>query len=529
MTFPWILQRYLFHELGKAFLLAAIALTGMFGLGGGVLNVIKLGEVTPGQLARLIALLLPLSAALTLPIAALFSAAATYGRVSADNELTACRSCGINLNLLFLPTLVLSLVAGGASFALTNYIIPGMFRNLDEMVYADLGSLFQQRLNQPRGVAMGNGIRVSADESAMDAVDPNRFIVRRVAFLQGDEDQWVRFGTAREIHLNFERLPETVRVSGVMLGVSYFDRKLGQFFEEGRQEIPPNEVPPLVQQEFKFLNLGELLYYFAHPEDWHEVQDRMGRLRRAVIQWTMYDELERRWVAGRQRLTIGDESVQFVISAASANRSPSEGYLELIQPEIEERRAEGIRRIDAERAVIEVGGDTAAALSMQIRLTAATLESSGVTIQRQQETLAPVRLDAEIVARVQDMDEVKLLTPAESAPEPVRKARAEARAARGEATRRIIGTLCERAAFSASVFVLVILAAALGVMLRGAHVMTAFGISFVPTLFVMVCIMMGRQMSHNEGTHLAGLAIMWGGMMAVALVDGWLLTRGVRR
>jgi lipopolysaccharide export LptBFGC system permease protein LptF len=530
MTFPWTLQRYLFREMGKAFLLAAVALTAVFGLGGGVLNVVKLGEVTPGQLARLIALLLPLSAALTLPIAALFAAAATYGRVSADNELTACRSSGININVLFLPTLVLSLLAGGSSFALTNYIIPGMFQGLDELVYADLGTLFQQRLSKPRGVALGNGIRVSADESVMDSTEPNAFIVRRVAFLQGSDDQWVRFGTAREIHLGFERRSQTVRVSGVMLGVSYFDRKLGQFFEEGRQEIPPNDIPPLVQQELKFLNLGELLYYYARPEEWHDVKDRMDRLRRAVAQWMMYDELQRRWIAGGKRLEIADERVRFVLTAQSANRSPTEGYLELLEPVIEERSAEGTRRITAERAVVQVvDGESVAALMVRIRVQNATLQSGGVSISRQQEALTDVHIDQDIVSRAEALDEAALLAPPDAASDPLSAQRADAVNVRGEVTRRIVGTLCERATFSASVFVLVILAAALGVMLRGAHVMTAFGISFVPTLFVMVCIMTGRQMSHNAGTHVAGIAIMCGGMFVVAVVDVLLLTRWVRR
>ena len=100
MPFPWTLQRYVLRELGKTFLLAAAALTGVLGLGGGVLNIIKLNEVSPGQFLRLMGLVLPLAAAMTLPIAALFSATSTYGRLSADNELVACRASGINLHIL---------------------------------------------------------------------------------------------------------------------------------------------------------------------------------------------------------------------------------------------------------------------------------------------------------------------------------------------------------------------------------------------------------------------------------------------
>ncbi len=49
MRFPWTLQRYILWEMGKVFLLTAIALTAVIGLGGGLLKMIKLGEMTPGR------------------------------------------------------------------------------------------------------------------------------------------------------------------------------------------------------------------------------------------------------------------------------------------------------------------------------------------------------------------------------------------------------------------------------------------------------------------------------------------------
>ncbi len=103
--FPWTLQKYIFREMGKTFLLTAAALSAILGLGGGVMQTLELGEVTPGQLLNILAIVIPVSGALTLPIAALFSAAATYGRISADNEFVACRSSGINLHVLFLAPL----------------------------------------------------------------------------------------------------------------------------------------------------------------------------------------------------------------------------------------------------------------------------------------------------------------------------------------------------------------------------------------------------------------------------------------
>ena len=86
-----------------------------------------------------------------------------------------------------------------------------------------------------------------------------------------------------------------------------------------------------------------------------------------------------------------------------------------------------------------------------------------------------------------------------------------------------------RLAFSVSVFVLVILAAALGIIFRGAHVLTAFGIAFVPALFVIVTIVAGRQMAEKAGTTTAGLLLLWSGIAVVGGVDAWVLLKVLRR
>ena len=99
MGYPWLLQRYLFRDLRNTFLLTSVALTGVLSLGGGVLNTVRLGDVTPAQFGHLMLLVVPVAAALTLPVAALFSAASTYGRHAADQEFVACRSAGINLHV----------------------------------------------------------------------------------------------------------------------------------------------------------------------------------------------------------------------------------------------------------------------------------------------------------------------------------------------------------------------------------------------------------------------------------------------
>ena len=67
------------------------------------------------------------------------------------------------------------------------------------------------------------------------------------------------------------------------------------------------------------------------------------------------------------------------------------------------------------------------------------------------------------------------------------------------------------------------------IIFKGSQRLVAFGISFVPALLVIVSIVMGRQMSQNAGPHVAGLMLIWGGIVLVALLDVWLLLRVLRR
>lgn len=530
MAVPWTLHRYIFWEMGKTFGLAVAALTGVLGLGGGILNMIKLGEVTPDQLFRLIALVLPLAAALTLPVAALFAATSTYGRLSADNEFVACRASGINLHVLFIPTLILSLGAAVVSFALTNFLIPGMVRNLNTFVSADIGALIRQRLSRPQGIRLGKNYRLYAGETQVDQDNPNEVILRRVAFIELEQQDWVRYGTAREVILTLEQSDSGLTIAGVMSGLSCYDRNQDLFYEEARQTIPPNHLRAPVPQKIKFLKLPELLHFWSNPSEWIDVRSEMAKLRRAVGARLAYQNLQTDW-NGDHTISLSDADLRLAIEAKSCGLIPGDRGVELADVTVLESRNGRTRTVTAKRAVLEVNrGDTVTDTGIKIELFDATLSDGNATVDKQKVVLGPVRLDTDLVARVEAMSDSDLLDEKGSETDDrLNHRRAEARAQRDKTVRKIAGAIHERFAYSVSMFVLVILGAVLGIVFRGSHIMTAFGISFVPALLVIVSIMAGKQMATNEATHIMGLTIMWSGIVAVAGLDLWTLTRVLRR
>ncbi|MHC5108660.1 MAG: LptF/LptG family permease [Planctomycetota bacterium] len=535
MAFPWTLQKYIFREMGKSFLLTATALTGLLGLGGGVLEMVDLGEITPGQLFRLMLLMLPVAGALTLPMAALFSAASIYGRLSADNEFVACRSSGINLLVLFIPAVVLSLVSAAVTFAFSNFVIPGMVRNIENFISNDISAMVRQRLSRPRGITLRGKYRISADENAVDVAGDNEVLLRGVAFVEVDDDQWVRYGTAQEVRLIFEKtsdpiLGERLGVRGRMLGLSSYDRKDRRFFEEGSRIISYDNIPQQLPLELKFLTINELLYYLTRADEWHEVQSELNRLRAALAKSMLLEYLWDDWLPDR-RVVLSDERGEITVTSDKAVLQPGGDGIELYDVAITDVRNDREKTATAERAVIETTrADSARQLEIEVEAYEVSLSDGVDVVNRSKEMFGPVIAPAEVVAQIESMGTEQLLEMGSQAEHPLLRDRyLSAAGARGETMRRIVATINERMAFGISVVVLVLLGAALGIIFRGSHVMVAFGISFVPSLMIIIGIVMGKQMTYNEPTYLMGLGVLWSGIVFVAILDVWTLTRVLRR
>jgi hypothetical protein len=398
---------------------------------------------------------------------------------------------------------------------------------LNEFLSTDVGALVQQRVNRPRGLALGP-YRIHADEVITDPAEPTRVTLSRVAFVEADQRQWVRFGTAHRVTLEIEQQDRAVRVSGSMNGMSLYDRRDSRFADVDEQSFPLVELPTLLPAEIKFLTLGELLTYLKDVGSWAGVRDALAQLRMLVAGQLTYENLLARWRPG-EPLEVGPANLRYLIRSETAACVPH-GGLEFTNATVDEYRNDHRRRVSADRVELEViPGRRLADLALRLELRTREPESSSGSMRR--EFLGPVPVAAEAYAALITVSDADLPRFAErfGSEESVRRQNERVAKERGHAVRRMAATIHERAAFSISVLVLVLLGAVLGVILRGAHVVTAFGIGFVPMILVMLAIMAGKQMAHNASTHVAGLVVMWGGIAVVAMVDCWAVFRLLRR
>jgi lipopolysaccharide export system permease protein len=140
-----ILHRMILWELVKIFFLSLLALTGILLLAGIVAEASKQG-LGPAQILAIIPLLIPSTLPYTIPATTLFSACIVYGRLSADNEILAIKSAGVNLIKVVWPGVILGVLMSVATMALyfqvipyTHYLMRTIFmKDANELIYGVL-------------------------------------------------------------------------------------------------------------------------------------------------------------------------------------------------------------------------------------------------------------------------------------------------------------------------------------------------------------------------------------------------------
>jgi hypothetical protein len=70
---------------------------------------------------------------------------------------------------------------------------------------------------------------------------------------------------------------------------------------------------------------------------------------------------------------------------------------------------------------------------------------------------------------------------------------------------------------------LIMIGIALGIILKGGHLLSAFGASSIPAAVLIVCMMMGRNITKNPDSLAgSGVILMWVGMVLLSLFAVWI-------
>jgi lipopolysaccharide export LptBFGC system permease protein LptF len=562
---------YLFKDLIRIFLLAAVVIAGIMSFGG-LLQPLTRNGLDASQVGWLLVYLMPAMTTYSLPIAALFATTIVYGRLSADNELTACRAAGISHLSIAAPATVLGLTVSITSLLFLCFIVPAFTLKVEQVAKSNIAQWVAHQIEASHRLSLGSDRPVVfAQHARVGEVDPEHPDDQCV-ILEGPtivEEQTMpsagksdprplrvpeQFHMAQEATIYVRQIPERDQVTAEIVlehGVS-FPRDMKGKYQAGIEStrIGPITFPPPIKENTKFMNIFRLKQLQAYP-------GRSSKIRKSVDDF------------------VRDEQIgQFAAMLVGGLRGPENRYVFGGGNEIYELSAPAnvVAEMRGGKLRLESPGTR-----RQIRLTRRPLEGRpnlDVYAARASLRLSPDEASGRMAvsAVLEDaLDEVDALAaPREqfpqyftvSMPEDIRRIPQERtpdyyRTGPGaqlldakllnafsrdllKVTNSIVSEMHGRVAFALSCLMLVMVGCALGMMLKSGNFLSAFAVSVLPALLGITLIGAGQQMAESlpevvtgagfRNTPLQlGLALTWSGNVAIAGIATTLLWRLQRR
>lgn len=149
------LDRMIFWELLKVFLLALGSLTGLFLLAGVIQQAVQMG-LGPMQILAIIPLFVPSTLPYTIPATTLFASCVVYGRLAHDNEIVAIKAAGVHLVTILRPALLLGILTTAVTGGLYYAVIPLTQQKLHDEILSDPEEVLYNTLRRERCLRYGN-------------------------------------------------------------------------------------------------------------------------------------------------------------------------------------------------------------------------------------------------------------------------------------------------------------------------------------------------------------------------------------
>lgn len=544
------LHGYAAKELLKIFLMTTVALTVLLVMGGGVANLFRGEGAGAKELLKVFIFFTPVAITLTLPIAALFSSAITYGRMASDNEIVACRAAGINIHRLLMSAFVLGLGVTIFTFWAWNTMLPSLWGKVAELSRKDLPAIVTGQFQKAKTLSYGK-YNISANRC--DVVPPEQvpedkrqdhvFLhLTGVAFAEVEEQEPVRWGTAETTVIDFDNSQSTPRITADLQNVRSFDAARRQYYELKHQMLGPIEIPLSMKQKAKFATRTQLQGYLQNPEKIPEIDERLWGMKREMMVYFLATDLEEILSQG-QPYTLQGDGISYEIMAEEYHIDPYNGRPSLRKNlRIIETRGAEKRIITGEAATLEIRSS----INMDRNNPVITVEMTGnvqITrdhprpedheVRKPRENLEPMPIQSQprLAKQISSFNLLQLLD--SSYKLPLYKRQIQDRDRLLERVNRhlseIRGELHFRSSYSCSAVAVVLLGAILGIIVRGGQVLTAFGISCIPMVIVAVAAITGRNMADRPDYSLLSISLMWGGTALIYVATAFVAMKVLKR
>jgi lipopolysaccharide export LptBFGC system permease protein LptF len=565
---------YVFRDLLKVFLLTSGVLAGILSFGGLLKPLTQYG-LSGTQVAQMLAFFMPAAQTYSLPIAALFATTVVYGRLSADNELVACRASGISLLTMAVPAFVMGLMLALVSIVCLNYIVPASTLRVEKVAFESLADVVKKNIDRNHQLKL-QGFTIYAESASIEPPDPARPDVEVVLldtpmFCRYQKEEVQRSGQpgqkteerisrpseffmARTARVLIRNLGDHVEFTAMLNNGTTFPRDFtgGSMGGVGTSGIGPIPLDSPIKENTKFMNLRQLKDLYKDPSRSREVTHLFTSITRAEQEAVYLNALSRDLsrdhtatlsgddpTTGRKQtytLTLEERRPEVRSShqklIAYSTRQPREGEQadhRIVRLVRQEEQGQGVVTDAARQITIraESGGEEGK-LKLEMTLEDVITEGPVRSAKRDLIHYLSVRMPEEV-------SKIATRTPAYYAEKKDIKVRSEDnREDVRKLQRRLTGLrngieaqIHSRGSFAVSCLILVMIGCALGMMFRTGNYLSAFSLSVMPALLTIALITTGQHVAENDTVNslYLGLALIWLGNVIVAILAFALLTR----
>ena len=546
------LQRYIFREAFKVFVLTAVALTLIMSLGS-ILRPVQEYGVGPRQVVHLMGYFLPITLTFVLPMAALFAAALVYGRFASDNELDACRASGISLLTLIYPGLALAIMVAIANLILSFHVVPAfvhraqkslkadakqiLFRNIQRRGYYELPPDKQYRIyadqaNSQKDLLSGivitevnknNEIKnIIAVESAKVHFSPHerfnelQLMAHNTHQMGSDEEGWFfvewlpltkEFPSLLTDDIKFKKIDEMKKIRLDLIRFYPIEKLARDAYAQFITELLAEDIAGKTARDPKSDKVPA-------PNDTSPVRSSTTGVRPATAGTSN----------GASRFyKLQNDATLVEFTARSCNPHDEKkielaGEVTVVESDLVSKKT--LRTSRCTKALLHIVGDELAP-TLTIELHNAAWQkpngSEGLARRRIIRGLIP---PATVTDKFQTPDVLKAVRPDSTASALQKGPSPKLQAMQNKLYRKIKKTLAEikaeihtRLVFGIGCVTLIMIGIGLGIILKGGHLLTAFGASSVPAAMLIVCIMAGKNITKNLGAQAgSGIVLMWAGL-----------------
>jgi len=560
---------YLLKDLLRIFLLASGTLAGIMSFGA-LLRPLTQHGLGVGQVGQILTYFSPAMTTYSLPIAALFATTIVYGRLSADNELTACRACGISNLAMTWPAILLGLLVALVSLLFLSFVVPVFTMKVERVIYSNIAQLIANKITRTHEISYGRTsifaqsaeVRPNhGEDQVVDLYSPMIFTYATVDAPDGvgtpvtsnpdkgdaaDKGNKMRVPSkiwiAKRATAYIHQKDDKVVMKAVLEDGSSFPRDVGgsQIYVD-QSEFGPIDMGTPIRENTKFMDITQLKQMLGNPETSRRLQATVQQFVRDEQREVYFAEITRSLRDPALRSYRFDAETEALIVSGADLEIRTRGAELIINPRTEqdtarvrvdrESKTEGNSEVvsqDKAKQIritidpVDAPPDSTLPRRMEVRVQGYDVIFEGDEDPAAHETL-PHTINIKMPQDLLDIEKNDVHHYL-SARNTSKKNQDDLKYNYNKLIASIRSEMHSRASFAVSCFILVMVGCALGMISKSGNFLQAFAVSVVPALLCIALIVTGQHVCENSPKSMAmGLSLVWSGNVIVMIMAVFLL------